>query len=58
MIKCIPEWIFLGLVLGFLQKKRSIIYIPVTQIIYPFYVCLFGLAAQRPEYEWKGRKLV
>jgi glycosyltransferase involved in cell wall biosynthesis len=56
--KCLPEWLFLGSVLGFLKKRRSIFFIPLTQIIYPFYVCFFGLAAQKPEYEWKGRKLV
>jgi cellulose synthase/poly-beta-1,6-N-acetylglucosamine synthase-like glycosyltransferase len=57
-VKCIPEWFFLGTVLKFLQKPASILYIPVTQIFYSFYVCFFGLAAQNPEYEWKGRKLV
>ncbi|TLV04105.1 glycosyltransferase family 2 protein [Dyadobacter luticola] len=57
-LKCVPEWFFLGSVLSFLQKPRSIFYIPVTQIFYPLYVCFFGLAAQKPEYEWKGRKLV
>ena len=56
--KCLPEWLFLGSVLSFLKKPKSIFYIPVTQIIYPFYVCFFGLAAQRPTYEWKGRRLV
>lgn len=57
-IKCVPEWLFLGSVLVFLQKKTSVAFIPVTQCIYPLYVCFFGLAAQKPEYEWKGRKLV
>ncbi|MCF0073824.1 glycosyltransferase [Dyadobacter sp. CY261] len=57
-LKCAPEWLFLGSVLGFLQKPKSLVYIPVTQCIYPFYVCFFGLAAQKGEYEWKGRKLV
>ncbi|MCF0062290.1 glycosyltransferase [Dyadobacter chenwenxiniae] len=56
--KCLPEWLFLGSVLSFLKKPGSIPYIPITQIIYPFYVCFFGLAAQNPAYEWKGRKLV
>lgn len=56
--KCLPEWLFLGSVLSFLKKRKSIFYIPITQIFYPFYVCFFGLVAQRPEYEWKGRKLV
>ncbi|MDQ6477872.1 glycosyltransferase [Dyadobacter sp. LHD-138] len=58
LIKCVPEWLFLGTILHFLRKSVSILFIPVTQIFYPFYVCFFGLAAQKPEYEWKGRKLV
>lgn len=58
LLKVVPEWLFLGSILSFLQKKSSILYIPLTQLIYPFYVCLFGLVAQKPEYEWKGRKLV
>ncbi|MCE7065884.1 glycosyltransferase [Dyadobacter sp. CY326] len=57
-VKCLPEWLFLGSVLRFFKKPRSIFYIPLTQLIYPFYVCFFGLAAQKPAYEWKGRKLV
>lgn len=57
LIKCIPEWFFLGSVLKFLGKKKSWIFIPVTQIIYPFYVCFFGLVAQKPTYKWKGRDL-
>jgi cellulose synthase/poly-beta-1,6-N-acetylglucosamine synthase-like glycosyltransferase len=56
-LKIVPEWFFLGTVLRFLNKGRSIIFIPLTQMVYPFYVCFFGLAAQKPEYEWKGRKL-
>ncbi len=57
ILKCLPEWFFLGSVLQFLGKKKSILFIPITQIIYPFYVCFFGLAVQSPVYEWKGRKL-
>ncbi|GGN05413.1 glycosyl transferase [Dyadobacter beijingensis] len=57
-LKCMPEWFFLGSVLAFLEKPKSLAYIPVTQCIYPFYVCFFGLAAQQGQYEWKGRKLV
>lgn len=56
-LKCVPEWIFLGSALKFLNKSKSILFIPLTQIIYPFYVCFFGLAVQKPTYEWKGRKL-
>lgn len=51
------EFIFLAFVLRFLNQKTSIVYIPLVQLIYPFYVCFFGLAAQGKGYEWKGRKL-
>jgi cellulose synthase/poly-beta-1,6-N-acetylglucosamine synthase-like glycosyltransferase len=57
-LKWLPEILFLGIVLKFLNKQRSIVYIPLTQLIYSFYVCFFGLIVQRPDYEWKGRKLV
>lgn len=56
-LKCVPEWFFLSSVLNFLQKRKSIVFIPVTQLFYPLYVCFFGLAAQKGQYEWKGRKL-
>jgi len=58
LLKCAPEWLFLGTILHFLKKTVSIFFIPLTQIFYPFYVCFFGLVAQKPEYEWKGRKLL
>ena len=58
LIKCAPEWLFLGTILHFLNKSVSIFFIPVTQTFYSFYVCFFGLVAQKPEYEWKGRKLI
>jgi cellulose synthase/poly-beta-1,6-N-acetylglucosamine synthase-like glycosyltransferase len=57
-IKCLPEWLFIGTVLRFLQKPLAILYIPIVQLIYPWYVCFFGLLAQQPHYEWKGRELV
>lgn len=56
-IKWFPEWLFIGSVLTFLNKSRSIIYILVVQIFYPFYVSLFGIIAQQPSYTWKGREL-
>ena len=57
LIKCAPEWLFLGTILQFLRKPVSILFIPVTQIFYSFYVCFFGIIAQKPEYDWKGRQL-
>ena len=56
-LKCVPEWFFLGSILAFLEKKKSWTFIPFTQIIYPLYVCFFGLVAQKPNYKWKGRDL-
>jgi hypothetical protein len=53
----VPEFLFLRQVLVFLQKKSSVATIPLTQLIYPFYVVFFGLVAQGKGYHWKGRKL-
>ncbi|HEV7349472.1 glycosyltransferase [Telluribacter sp.] len=58
LLKWVPEWFFIGSILSFLKKKKSIPYIPLVQVVYPFYVTFFGLVVQHPEYEWKGRKLV
>ncbi|MDR6194977.1 glycosyltransferase [Siphonobacter sp. SORGH_AS_0500] len=57
LLKFSSEFIFLSLVLRFLGQEKSILLIPLVQLIYPFYVCFFGLAAQGKGYEWKGRKL-
>ena len=56
-LKVIPEFLFLRQILVFLQKKSSVGTIPLTQLIYPFYVVFFGLAAQAKGYRWKGRNL-
>lgn len=57
LTKSVPEWFFIGGVLSFLQKQKSFIYIPLVQLIYPFYVTFFGLAVQKPTYIWKDRRL-
>ena len=57
LTKWVPEWFFIGGVLTFLQKPKSLLYIPLVQLIYPFYVTLFGLAVQKPTYIWKDRRL-
>ena len=56
-LKVVPEFLFLRQVLVFLQKKSSVNIIPLTQLLYPFYVVFFGLAAQGKGYQWKGRNL-
>ncbi|WP_373331348.1 hypothetical protein [Salmonirosea aquatica] len=57
LTKCLPEWLFIGMVLLFLEKPKSLFYIPLVQLIYPVYVTFFGLVVQQPTYVWKGRKL-
>ncbi|MGA0558169.1 glycosyltransferase [Larkinella sp. VNQ87] len=56
-LKAVPEWLFLGSVLGFLRKKPVIPWILVTQLVYPLYVVFFGLVAQQKGFQWKGRTL-
>lgn len=55
--KFVGEWIFLGIILRFLKKAKYLVFIPLIQLIYPFYIVFFGLLAQSGTYEWKGRKL-
>lgn len=57
LLKVLPEFCFLREILVFLQKKSAVRWIPLTQLIYPFYVLFFGLVAQGKGFEWKGRKL-
>lgn len=39
----------------FFNQKKLIIYIPILQIIYPFYVFSTGIAGLLSSYNWKGR---
>jgi cellulose synthase/poly-beta-1,6-N-acetylglucosamine synthase-like glycosyltransferase len=55
LIRLAPEALFLATVLRFLNKTQQIKWIPLTQVVYPFYVVLFGLVAQGKGFEWKGR---
>ncbi len=57
VIKFIIEWAFIGSVLVFLKKKNHILFIPLVQIIYPFYVAFVALASWQKGYVWKGRVL-
>ena len=57
-LKVVPEFLFLRQILFFLRsKKASVLFIPLTQLLYPFYVVFFGLVAQGKTYRWKGRRL-
>lgn len=57
-LKVVPEALFLSSVRFFSRKKSLLVLLPFVQIIYPFYVVLFGLSSlQKKEYIWKNRKL-
>jgi cellulose synthase/poly-beta-1,6-N-acetylglucosamine synthase-like glycosyltransferase len=56
-LKLSTEFVFLSLIVSFLGHKSKIKFIPIIQILYPFYVVFFGFIAQGKGYEWKGRKL-
>lgn len=57
VLKCSAEFVFLAMLIHFFKKSRLILFIPLVQIVYPFYVVLFGLLAQGKGYQWKGRRL-
>lgn len=57
-LKILPEFLFLGSLLVFFKKPFLLLFIPLVQIIYPFYVLLFGLVSlKKKPYTWKDRKL-
>jgi cellulose synthase/poly-beta-1,6-N-acetylglucosamine synthase-like glycosyltransferase len=56
-LKFSAEFFFLSLVVKYLGYSKKIFFIPIIQILYPFYVVFFGLISQGKGYEWKGRKL-
>jgi cellulose synthase/poly-beta-1,6-N-acetylglucosamine synthase-like glycosyltransferase len=61
LVKLLVEFLPLSCFIAYLQTPalafRRILLIPLVQVVYPFYVSFFGLAAQRKGFEWKGRKL-
>ena len=55
IFKLVVEAYFLADALKFFDKFWSIIFIPITQIFYPFYVILVALFSLKGSYQWKGR---
>lgn len=51
------EFLVLSAFLGYFKQIKFIWLIPLVQLVYPFYVVIFGILAQKKStYEWKGRK--
>lgn len=58
LVRWFIEYVFLALVLRFLNKSTGILYILFVQLIYPFYVLFFGIVAQKKSpYIWKERSM-
>ncbi len=57
LLKSLPEILVLSFYLHFFDQSKKIIYIPFLQLIYPFYVVIFGLLSWQKGYIWKDRKL-
>jgi Glycosyltransferase like family 2 len=55
--KLLGDTLLLGPVLGFLGRRRWLVWVPVLQLAYAPYALLTGLAGLRGSYEWKGRQL-
>lgn len=53
--KILLEFILLKNALEFLNKKLNLLKFMVLQILYPFYVIYFGVAANFGSFSWKGR---
>jgi cellulose synthase/poly-beta-1,6-N-acetylglucosamine synthase-like glycosyltransferase len=57
-IRWAAEAVFLAVWLNFLRKPGLLFFIPLTQILYPFYTVILGITATfRKHYQWKDRKV-
>lgn len=57
LLKSTVDFVFLALVLKFLQQGRYILYFLPWQLVYLPYVIYCALAGLRGKYNWKGRTL-
>ncbi|SFS54227.1 glycosyltransferase family 2 protein [Lutibacter maritimus] len=39
----------------FLKNRKSLIFVPITSLLYPFYILFVSLFSTFKKYEWKGR---
>lgn len=55
LIRFCLEFVFLSQILYFFGEKNKILYIPITFLIYPFYVIFIGIISQKKQFSWKNR---
>ena len=59
LIKFVLEFVFLSQILSFFGEKNKVLYIPLTFLVYPFYVIFIGIVSQQKQlkfFHWKNRK--
>lgn len=56
LIKSFTDILFLQRFLRFYEKKISVLYLMVFELIYPFYTVFFAFAGITTKYSWKGRR--
>ena len=49
------DGIFIASILHYLNSSFNIFYYLLVQLVYPFYVLIFGVVANFGRYKWKGR---
>ncbi len=59
LVRFVLEFVFLSQILYFFGEKNNIFYIPITFLVYPFYVIFIGIISQKKNlkaFSWKNRK--
>ena len=56
LVKFIFDFIFIRSVMNFLKKQLNLFIFLLMELLYPFYVIIFGITSKLGTYEWKGRK--
>ncbi|WP_411274794.1 glycosyltransferase family 2 protein [Daejeonella sp.] len=54
-LKMSIELIFLFPVCSFAERKRLLLYVPLSTIVHIFYLVFIGIAGNSGKYKWKGR---
>ena len=56
MTKFVVDFIFLKKVLNFCKLRLNVFTFLICELLYPFYVILFGVIVHFGNFTWKGRK--
>ena len=56
LAKLLVDSIYLGTMMRFFEKRLDPLVFFLMELIYPFYVVIFGILSNMGSYKWKGRK--